>query len=278
MFENRRLLISTKHQKEKVIAPLLEKALRVQCFVPENFDTDLLGTFTGEIERTNDPLTTARSKCLQAMKQFDCDLAIASEGSFGPHPSMFFVNADDEILLLIDSKNELEIYSRELSTETNFNGTEIKSLEELLKFAEEVKFPSHGIILRNEKESNISIIKNITDFQTLISSYESISAKFGVVYAETDMRAMNNPTRMKVIENATFKLIEKIKSECPNCSAPGFSITNTKKGLPCSLCGMPTQSIIADVYECKKCFVNKEVKFPLNKTEEDPMLCNFCNP
>jgi hypothetical protein len=49
LFKNRRLLIATKHEKEKVIA-LLEKN-GVICFVNENFDTDLLGTFTGEIER-----------------------------------------------------------------------------------------------------------------------------------------------------------------------------------------------------------------------------------
>ena len=82
MFNGRRLLIVTKHQKEKVIAPLLEKELGVKCMVTENFDTDVLGTFTGEIERVHDPVTTARNKCHMAMELSDCDLAIASEGSF----------------------------------------------------------------------------------------------------------------------------------------------------------------------------------------------------
>ena len=74
MFENRRLLIATKHEKEKVLAPLLEAALGVRCFVAENYDTDRLGTFTGEIERTGDPISTARVKCLQAMELHQCDL------------------------------------------------------------------------------------------------------------------------------------------------------------------------------------------------------------
>ena len=51
MFKGRRLLIATKHQKEKVIVPLLEMELGVKCFVPEYFDPDVLGTFTGEVER-----------------------------------------------------------------------------------------------------------------------------------------------------------------------------------------------------------------------------------
>ena len=51
MFEGRRLLIATKHKKEQVIAPILEEGLGVQCFVPENYDSDIFGTFSGEIDR-----------------------------------------------------------------------------------------------------------------------------------------------------------------------------------------------------------------------------------
>ena len=109
IFEGRRLVIATKHKKETVIAPLLEKHLGVQCFVPEDFDTDVLGTVSGEIERKDGPLETVRKKCLQAMEQTNCDLAIASEGSFGPHPTIFMAHADDEILIFIDNKNILEI-------------------------------------------------------------------------------------------------------------------------------------------------------------------------
>ena len=60
MFEGRKLLIATKHKKEIVIAPILEKELGVTCFVAPDLDTDELGTFTGEVERRDDPFTTAR--------------------------------------------------------------------------------------------------------------------------------------------------------------------------------------------------------------------------
>jgi len=144
MFIGRKLLIATKHEKEKVIAPIIEKELGVKCFVSSNFDTDELGTFTGEVERKDDPITTARNKCMLAMELANCDMAIASEGSFGPHPSIFFVPADDEFLLFIDKKNELEIIVRELSTETNFNAAEIKSEKALKEYANAAYFPSHG--------------------------------------------------------------------------------------------------------------------------------------
>jgi len=126
MFERRRLIIATKHHKEQVIAPLLEEALGVNCFVDESFDTDTLGTFSGEIEREQDPISTARLKCLKAMELNNCDLGVASEGSFGVHPSIFFASADDEFLIFIDKKNDLEIIARELSTETNFDGKKIR--------------------------------------------------------------------------------------------------------------------------------------------------------
>ena len=122
MFRGRNLIIATKHKKEAVISPLIEKKLGVKCIVPDGFDSDIFGTFTGEIDRVNDPVSTARDKCLEAMALFNCDLGIASEGSFGPHPSLYLIPADDEILMFIDKKNNLEIIAREISNETNFNG------------------------------------------------------------------------------------------------------------------------------------------------------------
>lgn len=278
MFQDRKLVIATKHEKEKVIAPLLEKELGVFCFVNENFDTDMLGTFTGEIEREQDPVATARQKCLMAMELSNCDLGIASEGSFGPHPSMFFVNADDEFLIFIDKKNNLEIIVRELSTATNFNGKNIKSETELLAFAEAANFPSHGLILRKAKEDKHEIEKGITDIKHLKEAFQTLFEKHGTVYAETDMRAMYNPSRMKVIEAAAKKLVEKINSLCPQCNMPGFGITDIKKGLRCILCGSPTNSTLSYIYNCKHCKFTKEQMYPNKKTTEDPMFCDNCNP
>jgi hypothetical protein len=278
MFKGRKLVIATKHEKEKVIAPLLEKALNVLCFVKEGFDTDKLGTFTGEVERELEPVATARKKCLLAMEFSSCDLGIASEGSFGQHPTMFFVNADDEFLILIDKKNNLEIIVRELSTETNFNGSEIKNEQELLDFADLVKFPSHGLILRKSKTENSDIIKGITNLDNLKKSFHLMIEKFKNVYAETDMRAMYNPSRMSVIENATKKLIEKVNSCCPQCNIPGFDVTGTKKGLECNLCGLPTRSTLSFIYSCQKCHFEKEEMYPHKKTTEEPMYCDYCNP
>ena len=278
LFKNRKLVIATKHQKEKVIAPLLEKNLGVNCFAMEGFDTDTLGTFTGEIERELDTISTLRKKCLLAMEASNCDLGVASEGSFGAHPSIFFASSDDEFLILIDKKNNLEIIARELSMETNFNGKEIKTEKELFDFAKNVKFPTHGLVLRKSEKDFTQIIKGIIDSAVLKQSFEKLLGESNSVYVETDMRAMYNPTRMTVIENATKKLVDKLKSCCPQCNIPGFGVTEVKKGLECSSCGSPTNSILSFIYSCQKCNFTKEEMYPHKKTIEDPMYCDYCNP
>jgi ribosomal protein S27AE len=278
MFENRKLLIATKHQKETVIAPILEKELGVVCFVDGDFDTDSLGTFTGEIERTLDPVSAARDKCLLAMKQNECDLGVASEGSFGPHPSLYFVSADDEFLIFIDTKHKIEIIVRELSKSTNFNAKQVQTYDELLLFAEQSSFPSHALILRKSENENADIIKGISDFDTLQSTFHFLYLKYNSVYVQTDMRAMHNPTRMSVIKVATQKLVEKIKSTCPNCVMPGFGVKDVKRGIECGLCGLPTNAILSYVYVCEHCKFQKEEIFPNKKTTADPLNCQYCNP
>ncbi len=278
MFKGRDLIIATKHEKEKVIAPILEKELGVKCFIYPNLDTDRLGTFTGEVDRKDDPITTARNKCLMAMKLTNCDLAVASEGSFGPHPSLYFIPADFEFLLFIDKKNDLEIIVSELSSATNFNAREIKTKKELNEFSTNANFPSHGLIIRKSKYDLEGIIKGITNKEQLNNAFNNFIKNFETVYIETDMRAMYNPTRMNVIKHATHKLAEKINALCPVCKMPGFGITDSHSGLPCELCNYPTRGTLSHIYSCEKCKFTDSKQFPHGKHTEDPMYCDFCNP
>ncbi|PWK80170.1 hypothetical protein LX99_00634 [Mucilaginibacter oryzae] len=277
-FEGRILLIATMHAKEKVMAPLLEKALGARCLVADGLDTDSLGTFSGEKEREDDALTTARKKCLQGMMMYDCDLAVASEGSFGPHPLNPFCYADEEIVLLLDKRNNLEISAVSVSVDTNFNGGFVDSLPQLLDFAERAKFPSHGLILRKSKDDLQTITKGIRDPAQLANEFERLQKMYGKVFVQTDMRAMYNPLRMAVIGQATEKLVEKIKSRCTVCNTPGFGVTSARAGLPCRLCGLPTRSSLAYLYQCSNCGFEHEQLYPNQLQFEDPAYCDYCNP
>ena len=278
IFEGRKLVIATKHKKESVIAPLLEQHLGVQCFVPDDFDTDALGTFTGEVERKEGPVVTARKKCHLAMEKNNCDLGIASEGSFGPHPTIFMAHADDEFLIFIDKKNNLEIIVRELSLDSNFNAATIRCFQNLVDLVKRVGFPEHAVILKIAEKEVTSVVKGIQSWELLEESYNKLSANSSQVVAETDMRAMYNPTRMKVIEKAAQKLVVKIKSFCPQCNTPGFGVVNIKPGLPCEWCNSPTNSTKSHLYQCQKCNFELEKLYPNDKKTEDPMYCDRCNP
>jgi hypothetical protein len=277
-FENRILVIATMHGKEQVIAPLLEKELGVRCVLADKINTDALGTFSGEVERKSDPISTAKAKCLLAMKQTGADLAVASEGSFGAHPAIFFAKANEELVVLLDAKNSLEIVGRVLTTETNFDGKAIQNWSELKTFANDVLFPAHALIMRVEQNDVQELVKGINTWDDLEENYNHFFNQYGKVWVETDMRAMHNPTRMQAIIQATEKLIENVKSLCPICETPGFSATSTKTGLPCSLCGSPTKSVVSVEYSCSFCDFHEHRPRTDGKTEEDPMYCDSCNP
>jgi hypothetical protein len=277
-FKNRRIIIASMHQKEQAIAPLLAKELGLVCFTDSTFNTDQYGTFSGEVQRQSDPIATARAKCLHAMQQNQCDLGIASEGSFGPHPALFFIPADEEFLIFIDQREGIEIIAKQLSTTTNYNGKLLKSEQDLLEFAHTAGFPSHGLILRPTADAASPIFKGITNQVALLQGFHQLREQYGEVYVETDMRAMYNPSRMEVIREATERLIQKIKSSCPQCDFPGFDVTSAVEGLKCQWCNKPTKSIEKHIYTCQKCHYAQEILHPYGKSKEDPMYCDHCNP
>ncbi len=278
IFCNRTLLIATKHGKERVLAPLLERALGVKCVTNTQFDTDSLGTFTREIERPDDPLATVRQKCLQAMALHQCDLAIASEGSFGTHPVYWYAPANEEILLLIDLQHGLEIAAQSLSLETNFAGKWLSSEAELWAFAKTVKFPSHGLVLREHPDKATIVYKGIDSPKQLLRRFWQIKKSQEAVYVETDMRAHYNPSRMHVIYQTGKQLLKKIASACPVCKMPGFDKVETKAGLPCEWCGLPTSDVQAFVYRCTHCQHTEERAFPFDRQWANPAYCYACNP
>lgn len=277
-FFGRQLVIATMHHKEKVMAPILEQGLGVSCLVAEKFNTDIFGTFAGEIERTQTALETVRKKCEMAIEATNCDLVVASEGSFGSHPEVFFASANEELVMLMDRKNNLEIVGKSISFSTNFAGQFIENEKALWDFADQVGFPNHGLILRPDKTATNHLVKGIVAPDVLLEQFHKMKEEFQSVFVETDMRALYNPMRMDVIAAATRKLVENTQSLCPECHTPGFVVSAVHSGLPCSWCGSPTRSTLSHEYSCKLCGFSEEKKYPNHKTTEDPGFCNYCNP
>jgi len=281
-FSGRVAVIATMHRKEQVIAPPLAAALGVRPLVPAHFNTDRLGTFTRDIDRPADQLTTARLKAQAALELTGETLAIASEGSFGPHPQIPFVPCDREMVLLLDQAHQLEIVGHTLSTDTNYRAQTVRSLQEALTFAQAVGFPSHGLVVMttaNDPPTQV-VAKGITTEAQLAAALEQAFSQSPqqTAHLETDMRALYNPTRLAVIGQAMEQLLTEIARRCPQCGCPGFREVARYPGLPCRLCHSPTLLTLTVVHQCQRCSHREERSFPQGQQFADPGQCPACNP
>ncbi|HOK26924.1 MAG TPA: hypothetical protein P5320_09225 [Bacteroidales bacterium] len=83
---------------------------------------------------------------------------------------------------------------------------------------------------------------------------------------------------MKIVEQATRKLVDKVKSLYPLYNTPGFNVVESVKGLHCEMCAMPARSTLKHKYRCQKCNFQMEKEFPSGKLVEEPKYYEFCNP
>jgi Zn finger protein HypA/HybF involved in hydrogenase expression len=275
---NLKASLLTQHGKESVICPELLDKNGLQVLHVTGYDTDLLGTFTRDIPRLGSQLDAARKKARVGMELGHTQIGLASEGAFTYDPVTGLLPWNYELLLLIDDTRNIEM--------TGFYGGPaqsaskvVSSWDELLDFLPNAAFPSHQLVIRPDDEYSPVCRKGINEFETLRQAYDwaveqSIN---GAVFVENDLRAHTNPTRMSNILNATKNLALKLNSICPKCESPGFSISNSKSGLPCSTCNSPTHLTIANIWTCVSCHYHQEDVIK-GQSKADPSKCNHCNP
>ena len=275
-------VLATKHAKSIAIAPIFSEKLEASV-VEYTLDTDQLGTFSGEVKRQGTALECAQKKCELALEILGdkVEYVLASEGSFGPHPYIPFLQCDHEILYLIDRKHDFHLHVSHMSEKTNYNAKEINSLEELKAFAEKALFPSHALIMRpNIRTEQSPIFKGIDSVDDLEAAFTECMkcSSDQKVWVETDMRAQFNPSRMSVIAKLAEKLAEQLQAQCPNCETPAWGKIGQEYGLICSACGSATEQMKSEIFGCTKCD-HQEKKARKDGLEfANPTYCNFCNP
>jgi hypothetical protein len=269
------------HKKERVIGPIVEGALGLIVAVPTSFDTDRFGTFSREIKRTGSQLEAAHAKIAAAF-QLDpsAAVAIASEGSFGPHPSVPFIPIGREIIVLKDRESGLDLIGKYTDFRANFQQEMVTTIDRAHAFAERVGFPAHGVIVLGVANGTPTSQRNLwKDIETLDQLSAAVSDALllsGAAHIETDMRAHRNPTRMRAIKHAAIDLVRGYRSECPVCQRPGYVVSEWKYGLPCALCGEVTDVLRAEITHCIGC--GHCVEHPVSATRADPAFCQYCNP
>lgn len=277
-FRGKTLYVVSKHEKQACFEPVLSQRLGFVCKTIEQVDTDLLGTFSGEIERTLSPVDCAREKCKKAREYVRDGYLLASEGSFAPHPTLGWVTAGEEWLVLYDIEEEAELIVRDITLDTCFWREAIANEQACLDFLQRVGFPEQRVILKSSPENAAIIYKNGSTPEEILENMLSIRNQKGTCIIETDMRAMFNPTRRKHLTHVAGLLADSVTSICNSCGWYGFSVTAVERGLPCSWCGSPTHSVLSEIYSCKRCGCKEIKKYPRGIQQEDPQYCNQCNP
>ncbi len=278
MYKDKIIILATKHQKEEVIQPIFELELGCTMHVSHQYDTDQFGTFTGEIPRKLSAYETALSKAKMAAQQFGYQYAIANEGSFGPHPYLYFAPGDTELMVFVDLDNNLIISEVEISTATNYGHMDITIHDDYEDFIIKAKFPMHGLIVRSLDDNTEFLEKGIRELKHLKTAIQEAFHYSHTVRLETDMRAMMNPSRMEVIKTLAIKLVKRIQHSCPQCQTPGFGKISTEGHLVCEACSTPTELYYQKVISCLKCEYKIYQARADGREFAEQRYCPYCNP
>jgi hypothetical protein len=276
-YTHKTILLATKHKKEQVIAPVFKAHLQCDVWVPSDFDTDQFGTFTGEIARTGSQYEALIFKAKRAAEKYQYDYVVSSEGSFGPHPSFYFVPGAIEMLAFLDIKNDINIVETLVTQETNFAYCDVTEIKEPVDFLKSIHFPSHGVIVRDLSNNQI-VAKGIEQRDVLMQVIQQGLEKAKHMRIETDMRAHMNPTRMKTIRSLTELLVKRIATCCPACNTPGFGKIALSGNLCCEDCGTPTELYKEKVLNCLKCDYKSYLARDDGLLQASPQYCPYCNP
>jgi hypothetical protein len=274
-WQGRTVGLLTRHDKARMIAPALS-TLGLSLVATDAFDTDRLGTFSGEVERTMTPLECARRKAQLACELTGLDLGLGSEGSFGGGPVPGLVNWDHELLVLWDRTRAREIvaYAAGPVGVASIAPESVADLDnELARFdsaqAWLIRHPGgviKGLLGRD------SILEQLT----LLGLPGSGAGEGMKITLEPDLRAMHCPERQAYIRQAAQQLALRLQSLCPVCSAADFWLDGAERGLPCGSCGAPTALPIAFIRRCRAC--EYEIREPGDLDAADPGDCPWCNP
>jgi len=274
------IILTTKHGKSVAIAPPFWAKLSVGV-LEYLVDTDVLGTFSGEVARAGSALACVQRKCAWGVEQLGVEYGLASEGSFGPHPFIPFLPCDHEILYFIDRKRNFHLHLSHISEKTNYQMQVLASMAELQQFAKAAQFPSHALILRpNHRQNKHLLFKGIQTADALEAAFKEAQkhSPNGTVWVETDMRAHLNPSRMSVIGELAEKMAQRLATPCPKCQTPGWGEVRVETGLACRWCGSETELVKAEIFGCTKCDYEVRVGRADGLREADPGNCPYCNP
>lgn len=272
-------VLATKHDKLPLIAPALESMVGLKVEAVE-VDTDILGTFTGDVPRQGTPLETAIAKARLGMKATQTSIGIASEGSIGPDPAIPLITSDKEIVVLVDDNNDTVIWESHTSWDIVTSTTTLKPGDDLEGFLSKADFPHHKAIVRPNHIGIQPIFKGIDAVEDLIAAISKCAeaSPDGLARVETDLRALACPSRREVIAAAAQRLASRVAARCPACGSPGWGAVDVLRGIPCEQCGTEVPKVREEVNGCSRCNYRSNRPIVAPDATADPSQCPYCNP
>jgi hypothetical protein len=254
-YANARIGLATIHGKELAIAPPFRRVLDAEVMVAPGLDTDLLGTFSGEVPRPDALVETCVLKAELAFRTLDVDCALANEGSYGPIDRVPLMPSGMEIMAFIDRRRGVRLIETLASSRTNWRLWRFKAGDpRVVPAVKALGFPSFGVFVIAGSDPSRPV-KDLSRLEDVVSAVdrEASRSQDGEAILISDMRAHRNPTRMGVLRALAWKLAKRLERLCPHCRAPGFGAIGTRRGLPCEACGTPTHWIAFTVEGCTAC-------------------------
>ncbi|GAA5176281.1 hypothetical protein GCM10025771_10590 [Niveibacterium umoris] len=267
-------LLPTLHGKGRALGAALGPALGI-AVEEVSIDTDRFGSFSGSIPRPDGALAALSAKvaaCREARP--DARIVIASEGSFGPHPAMPWLAVNIEYLRWHELDEDFELTVSSASLRPMHRTHTLSRLEELETALPAFGFPAHGLMVAAPGAA-VAHSTGITTVGALCEVLASTLASHGAAELRSDLRAHLNPTRMRHITRAAWRLANRLRTACPDCGAPGFGEAVAVRGLPCVACGFPTSEPAGRRWRCLRCpYTCERVRTGF----ADALRCPLCNP
>ena len=265
------------HGKAAAVAHPLKSVLDAGLLVVEDFDTDMLGTFTRDVPRTGSQREAAMRKARIAVERSGLSLGLGSEGAFGPGP-LGIGSWNAELVACVDRARGIEVVGCAHGPGLHVHGR-ASSPGELRELAALARFPSHGLVVRPDCDTDPRIRKGIMSWADLDAAFSEAVARSatGAAFIESDLRAHVHPSRMAMIGRAAADLVERLSTPCPGCGCPGFGARESVPGLPCAQCGFPTAQPVGTLFGCVRCEC-RELRHDSTAAHADPGACESCNP
>jgi len=269
---NPALALLTQHGKLAAVeGPLREAGFAT--FLVDGFNTDLLGTFTGEVARAGSQLDAAMAKARKATEIAMVRFGLGSEGSFGPDPYIGLNPWGCEVLAWWDAQAGYGVHAVQQGPQTNYAQTTVHTLDAALQFCTAIGFPGHGVIVGKPGQAIFS--KELATPDAAMRTQLQAALAHGPLWLETDMRAHRNPTRMAMIAQCASALSAQLRCPCPGCARPGFGLQTALHGAVCSGCGRATDTVRAVRTSCAVCGFSQEKRV---RDTVEPARCGYCNP